>query len=412
MLLPLLLALLAGARVAADVPPETIGQVERLAQPFQPHWVWVSDLVLERAALIDLDSGRFLGMINGGYGTIMPLFASRRPEIYVPATYYARRSRGERADVVEIYDAPTLSFVSEVLMPPKRATDAVALGHAALSDDDRFLAVLNWTTAQSLSIVDVERRRFTAEVATPGCSLVYAAGPRRFVTLCGDGSMLGITLDDEGQEASRARTEPFFDPQTDPVTEKAVRVGSQWLFVSFEGTVHPVDVSGADIRFADVWPLVPESERAQHWRIGGLQHSAVHQRSGRFYALMHRGGPDTHKDPGEEVWIYDLTSHRRLGRVGLVSPGLTVYGFPLEFGRRWVWPFNHLCDWLLDTLAPAGVSAIQVTQDDAPLLFTAAQFSGALGVYDATSGTFLRRVQPTGWASDVLLAPWDGRGNP
>src|SRR5262249_18466376 len=152
-----LLLVLAGA-AAADVQPEPMGQVERLEQPFHAHWVWVSDLVLERAALMDLDSGRFLGMGNGGFGTITPLFPSPRPEIYVPATYYARRSHGERTDVLEIYDLPTLSLITEVVLPPKRATNAVALGHAALSDDDRFVAVFNWTTGQSLSIVDVAQR--------------------------------------------------------------------------------------------------------------------------------------------------------------------------------------------------------------------------------------------------------------
>lgn len=408
----LLLALLAAAPGAADVQPEAMGQVERLAQPFHAHWVWVTDLVLERGALIDLDSGRFLGMINGGYGTLTPLFPSRRAEIYLPSTYYARRTHGERTDVLEIYDAPTLSFLAEVGLPPTRATNAVALGHAALSDDDRFVAIFDWTTGQSLSIVDVEQRRFTAEIATPGCSLVYAAGPRRFMSLCGDGAAVSVMLDDEGHEVARARSQPFFDPQTDPVTEKAVRSGNQWLFVSFEGKVHPVDVSGPEIRLGEVWSLVTDAERADKWRIGGLQHSAAHQKTGRFYALMHRGDPDTHKDPGEEVWIYDLASHRRLERVRLVNPGLTIYGFPVDFGRTWIWPFNHCSDWLLDTFAPAGVSAIQVTQDDAPLLFTAAQYSGSLGVYDAVSGKFLRRVQPTGWTSDILLAPWDGKGKP
>ena len=406
----LLLALWVAGPVAADVQPEAMGQVERLAQPFHAHWVWVSDLVLERAALMDLDSGRFLGMINGGYGTIMPLFPSRRAEIYIPATYYARRTHGGRTDVLEIYDAQTLSLRAEVTLPPKRATNAVAIGHAALSDDDRFVAIFDWTTGQSLSIVDVEQRRVTAEIATPGCSLVYAAGPRRFFSLCGDGAALSVTLDDDGHEQARERSEPFFDPQTDPVTEKAVRFGNQWLFVSFAGKLHPVDVSGAALRFGEVWSLVTDAERADRWTIGGLQHSAVHQQSGRFYILMHRGGPDTHKDAGTEVWIYDLASRRRLNRVKLVNPGLTIYGFPIEFGRTWVRPFNHLCDWLLDTFAPAAVSAIQVTQDDAPLLFTAEQFSGSLAVYDARSGTFLRRVQPTGWTSDVLLAPWDGKG--
>ena len=407
--LALLLVSTSPGRAAADVQPEKVGQVERLSEPFHAHWVWVSDLVLQRVALIDLDSGRLLGMLGGGYGTIMPLFPSRRPEIYIPSTYYARYTRGVRTDAVEIYDAPTLSFVGEVPLPPKRATNAVALGHAALSDDDRFLAVFNWTTGTSLSIVDIEQRRFTSEIAIPGCSLVYTAGPRRFLSICGDGSALAITLDDEGHEASRARTKPFFDPQKDPVTEKAARWRDKWIFVSFDGKVHPIDVSGPEIRFGPVWSLVNDVDRGSHWRIGGLEHGAVHQKSGRFYALMHRGGPDTHKGAGEEVWIFDLASHRRLERVKLLNPGLTIYGFPIEFGRNWVWPFNQLSDWLL-YFAPAEVSSIQVTQDDEPLLFTASQFSGSLGVYDAMTGEFLRRVQPTGWTSDVLLAPYDGKG--
>ena len=81
----------------------------------------------------------------------------------------------------------------------------------------------------------------------------------------------------------------------------------------------------------------------------------------------------------------------------------------MEFGHTWPWPFNRTCDWLLDTFAPAAINSIQVTQDDAPLLFTASQFSGSLGVYNALSGAFVRRVTPVGWTSDVMLAPWDGK---
>ncbi len=406
------LLILLAAAAGAEVPPEKLGQVERLATPFHPHWVWVSDLVLERSGLVDLDDGRFLGLINGGYGTIMPLFSPRRPEIYVPATYYARRTHGARTDVVEIYDAPTLSLTGEVVIPPKRATNAVALGHSALSDDGRFVAVFNWTTGTSLSIVDTEHRTFAGEIHTPGCSLVYAAGARRFFSMCANGSLFVVTLDDEGHEASRIRTKAFFNPHDDPVTEKAVRYGDQWLFVSFAGQIHPVDVSGPEIRFPEAWSLVNDADRAQSWRIGGLQHLAVQQKTGRLYALMHRGGPDTHKESGEQVWIYDVASHRRLDRVKLLSPGLSVFGFPIEFGQTWIWPFDHFSDWMLNTFAPADVSAIQVTQDDKPLLFTVSQFGGMVGVYDALTGRFSKRVGPVGWTSDILLAPWDGSGKP
>jgi methylamine dehydrogenase heavy chain len=390
----------------AELPPESLGKIERLPEPFHAHWVWVADLVLERVALVDLDSGRFLGLVNGGYGAVAPLFPSRRAELYLPASYYSRRTRGERTDVLEIYDVATLSLQAEVEVPAKRAIDAVALGHSALSDDDRFVAMFNWTPRTSLSIVDVEKRAFAGEIDVPGCSLVYSAGPRRFLSLCADGAALVVTLAEDGREAGKERTQAFFDPRKDPVTEKAVRYRDRWLFVSFDGYVYPVDASGAQIRFDEAWSLLTDAERAASWRIGGLQHLAVHEASGRLYSLVHRGGPDTHKDPGDAVWVYDLRSRQRLQRIKMRNPGLTIYGTPVELGRSGF--LKGLSDWLIDRFAPPVVTHITVTQDDAPRLVTASQYTGSLGVYDGISGSFLGRVQPTGWTTDLLLAPWGG----
>ncbi len=58
------------APALAEVPAEKTGQVEQLPLPPHAHWAWVGDLILQRSALVDLDDGRFLGMINGGYGTM------------------------------------------------------------------------------------------------------------------------------------------------------------------------------------------------------------------------------------------------------------------------------------------------------------------------------------------------------
>jgi methylamine dehydrogenase heavy chain len=403
----MLLATALAAR--ADVAPEVPGQVEQLAQPPHAHWVWVSDLVLERMSLLDTDSGEFLGMINGGYGPIAPLFPTKRAEIYVPTTYYSRRTRGDRTDLLEIYDAATLAFIAEVQVPGKRATDAVALAHAAMTDDERFVALFNWTPRTSLSIVDVEQRQFAGEIEIPGCSLVYPAGARRFFSLCADGAALVVTIDDAGHEVTKVRTASFFDPNRDPVTEKAVRIDNQWLFVSFDGRVYSVDVSGATLSFGEPWSLLSDTERGEKWRIGGAQHLAVQRAQGRLYSLVHRGDPDTHKDPGEEVWVYDLKQRQRVQRVALRNSGFTVYGFPVEFWRTWIWPFNSLGDWALDNTAPALVTHIEVTQGGSPYLLTASQFTGSIGVYDAQSGAFVRRVLPTGWTTDLLVAPWTGR---
>jgi methylamine dehydrogenase heavy chain len=209
--------------------------------------------------------------------------------------------------------------------------------------------------------------------------------------LCANGALLLVALDDAGAEREKSRSEPFFDPERDPVTEKAVHWGQRWLFVSFDGYVHPVDLSGAAPRVEPRWSLLSDADRQASWRIGGTRHLAVHQATGRLYSLVHEGGPDTHKDPGTEIWVYDLQSQQRLQRIEVESPGLTQMGAPLEFGKDWIWPFNRLSPWLMSLLSQ-GAEELQVSQDDAPLLITTGPGSGGLAIYDALSGEFLRRV--------------------
>ena len=405
------LLVLAVSAARADVPIEQLGRTENLTAPPNPHWVWVADVLLRRSALLDLDRGAFLGMVSTGYLAPTASFSRSRSEFYWPETYYSRGSRGSRTDVVTFYDTLSLSPTGEVVIPPKRAINVLPSGNAALTDDDRFLAVFNMTPATSLSIVDVGRRAFVGEIATPGCSLVFAAGTRRFLVLCADGSLLTVTLDDAGREASKVRAAAFFDWRSDPVTEKAVRYGDRWLFVSFEGIVHPVDVSGDAPRIEATWSLLDADDRSASWKIGGYQHLAVHQASGRFYSLMHQGGADTHKEPGSELWVYDLATRKRIQRLELRHPGFSLLSQDFEFGRSWVWPFDRLYGWMLDFVVPnPGVSQIQVTQDDEPLLVTGSQFSGSVAVYEARSLRFLRRVPSGNLTVHSLQAPWGGRG--
>ena len=395
--LTLLLLLLAGS-VEGDVPIEAVGRVEVLDRAFDPHWLWAADALSARLSLVDLDDGTFLGQINTGWGMPDVAFSRTRPEIYVPETYYSRGTRGARTDVASIYDARTLATISEVVLSGKRAINPLPIGNSALSDDDRFLAVFNMTPATSLSIVDLETRSLVGEVSTPGCSLVYAMGDRRFGTLCGDGGLLVIELDDEGEVSSRVRTEPFFDPTSDPVTEKAVRWGERWIFVSFEGFAHVVDIAGPEPVFEPRWSLFDDDDREQSWRIGGGQHLAIHEASGRLYSLVHQGGVDTHKQAGSEVWVYDLEARRRVQRVELSNPGFTFLGFPVPLGNAWLNAF------LLDHVIPQiGIDQIAVTQDDAPLMLTGAMYTGFLCVYDARSGELQRRLYTGNLTTQGLL---------
>jgi len=379
---------------------EPLGQVATLPAQPGPHWVWVSDILLKRAALVDADGGRFLGMLPGGSGILAPLHSRDGREIYQAETYYARGTRGERTDLVSIADAITLQPKGEVVIPAKRSEHTSWVAGSALSDDGRFVAVFNLNPATSLSIVDVAERRFVAEIETPGCSLVYAAGPRRFLSLCADGTALVVTLDESGRLASKSRTERWFDPKADPITEKAARRGDQWFFVSFEGVVHPIDVSGEALRFAEPWPLLSDADRKESWRIGGMQLLALHAATGRLYALMHQGGADTHKDPGTEVFVYNVDKRERVQRIELRNQ---IASFLLD---RIGVPPGGAIDWLLQHALPnEGAERIAVTQDAAPVLVAATAFPATLAVYDARNGEYLRDVSEVGVATNYVAAP-------
>lgn len=362
--------------VAAAVPPDPAGKVATLPAMASAHWVWVNDIVFPhmsdgQALLVDGDSGRFLGMLSTGFGFERLVLAKNRGLIYSPETYFSRGTRGTRTDVVTLYDPVHLSPVGEIAIPPKRAATMPMMADAALTDDGAFLLIYNFTPAQSVTVVDTRRRRFAGEIETPGCALVYPTGARSFFSICADGALLDVHLDDAGHVSSRAHTRGFFDVSNDPVTEKGVRLGSRWLFVSYGGTVYSVDITSRGLEAGPRWSLLSDTERRRNWRPGGLQQLAAHADPDRLYAIMHQGGPETHKDPGKEVWVYDPGRQQRVQRIALRSPA----------------------------------GSIQVTRDDRPLLFAAFIGSTTLEVYDAKTGRYLRSVQNVGTTPTLLVTP-------
>lgn len=372
-------ALLAAGRLtqaAPPLPPDPVGRVASLPARASPHWVWVNDMVFDhmsdgQARLIDGDSGSFLGMLSTGFGFEHLVLSRDGRIIFSPETYFSRGTRGTRTDVVTLYDPVHLSVLGEILIPPKRAAAIPMMAEAELTDDGRFLLIYNFTPAQSVTVVDTQRRAFSGEAETPGCALIYPTGPRSFFSICADGALLEVRLDEAGHAVQRTLSQRMFDVVHDPVTEKAVRLGQSWLFVSYGGTIYPVRITASGLAPGRSWSLLTSAERQQGWRPGGLQQLALHAGLDRLYSIMHQGGPATHKDPGREVWVYDLADRRRIQRIALRS------------------------------LA----SSIQVTRDPQPLLFAASLDSTALEVYDALSGRYLRSIEHAATTPTVLLTP-------
>jgi methylamine dehydrogenase heavy chain len=369
-LVPIMLATLSSLAISpslAQLKPDPLVATTLPAKP-GAHWFWVNDIVFHhmadgKAFLFDGATGKMLGFLSTGFGFNGVVVTRDRSLVLSPEIYFSRGVRGTRTDVVTVYDGRQLAPIGEIAIPPKRAQIMPMTAAAQLTDDDRFLLVYNFTPAQSVSVVDVKTRKFVGEIDTAGCVLVYPTGPRSFFSLCPDGTALSVKLDEAGKAATKTKSAKLFEPERDPITEKGVRDGNTWLFASASGDVLPIESSGGTVRGGTRWSLTSPAERKAQWRPGGMQHLAIHNASRRLYSVMHQGGIDTYKDPGNEVWVYNLATKQRVQRLTMQSP----------------------------------TGSIALSADAKPLLF--AMFIGAnkVEVYDPASGKLLRTIAEVGF---------------
>jgi len=369
----LITALVASAALA-EIQPERPGVIRTLPETWPAHWIIAHDAAFfhmsdGKLIVLDADSDeqhqRFKGFMNSSFIAVF-VQARTRPEIYVAETFRSRGTRGERTDVLTIYDKRTLGPVGEVVLPPKRSSNMPTDYNLRLADDEKLALIYNFTPAQSVSVVDVVAREFLAEIPIPGCALAYPMGGRAFSSLCADGSLLTVTIGDDGQQASSSRTAAFFDSDSDPMMEKAVMAGGVAYFPTFHGNVFPVDLNGAAPVVGDSWSMLGGGDAG--WRPGGLQLGASDS-SGRLYFLMHPEGREgSHKDPGVEVWVFAGETENRVKRIELTVPAISI----------------------------------GVTRDEEPLL-VATNINMEIDVYDGTSGEHLRTLGDFGQETPLIL---------
>ena len=127
---------------------------------------------------------------------------------------------------------------------------------------------------RQVTVVDTQARKVASEVPISGCVLNYPVGKRSFASLCGDGQLLVVTLDDQGKEVSRAQT-PFFDPNKVRLNERAIANGDTYYFTTTHGEVYPVSFAGDKAKPLPTWSLVNAEERKQGWAPGGWQALAL-----------------------------------------------------------------------------------------------------------------------------------------
>lgn len=281
----------------------------------------MEDPVDTRLMVYDIDKKKLIAQQGAGFMPGVARSADHR-FTYVATSYFSRGTTGDRTDALEITDNQSFKKVGEVILPPKHAQQVPSLFNTTASDDGAFAYVTNITPATSVSVVNLDTRKLAGEIDTAACVLTYPSGKYRFASLCQSGKALTVTLNKEGKEVAREQSAAFIDVENDPVFTHAERWGEGYLFLTFSGKVTPADFSVSPARFDAPWQLVSPQEAAEGWRPGGLQPFAVSQATGRLYVAMHQGGEGSHKEPGSEIWVYDVKSHARVARWKLTAAKL------------------------------------------------------------------------------------------
>ncbi|RME62170.1 MAG: amine dehydrogenase, partial [Alphaproteobacteria bacterium] len=165
---------------AADLAPEPIPNVEVLPAAYPSHWMFVHDLNffgLHNGKIVILDvaaaTRRQKGMVGVSQFGIFAR-AQTRPEFYVADSFYSRGWRGERTDVLTIYDTTTLLPQGEIPLPGGKRLQSVTERRAfQVSRDDQLGFLFNFTPASSVSVIDLVARRLIGDVDIPGCALAF-----------------------------------------------------------------------------------------------------------------------------------------------------------------------------------------------------------------------------------------------
>ena len=342
--------LLAATASSAGVATETISTTE--LGPAASTW-FIVKAGLGAGYVFDAADGEMIGTLSLTPWTPTVRRHAERGEIYAAETHYSRRHDGERTDVLRIYAHETLAPAGEIPIPKKIA--ALHRHYLGILSGGRFVTVFNMTPAQSVSVVDVENRRFVGEISTPGCAVTLPAGDRGFLMMCGDGTLQWIGLDEDGAESARVRSASFFSVEDDPLFDQPTRTPTGWQFLSFAGLTMEATVENGEIAIGESWSILGEDDEG--WRPGGSQPAAFHAGHDLLVVLMHQGGVDTQDQDGTEAWVIDRSTQRRIGRITFEAPA----------------------------------SALLVVEGDEPLLLAAV--GGSVHVFELATGIRARVVQ-------------------
>jgi methylamine dehydrogenase heavy chain len=362
----------------AEVPVDHIPNSLSLPSAFPDSWVFVyatpqmDNGILGAYSIIDVaaDTKEYKGLFQGAFwpSLIAPAAGS---ELYVAESFLERVSHGKRTDVLTINDKSHLSPVAEIpLSAGKRNLLSGSL--MDVTHDGKFILVLNFTPASSVTVVDLRKRQRVNEVPIPGCTSIHPTGARGFSSLCQDGSLATFRLGDRGQVLHESHSPSFNDIDHDVLYMNPATTDGVTYFVTERANVRPVEMGEGEVKIQPAWPLMTPEEAEDGWRTSDGRLLAS-DGDGRLYVRVYREtGYDKQRKDNTEVWVFDPPSHRRVNRIPLKNGG----------------------------------SSIDVTREKKPHLVVVAASDPSVGesldVYDALTGRFVRTIG--GWWQGTSLS--------
>jgi methylamine dehydrogenase heavy chain len=361
----------AGAKLPVAEP-----HVTATLSPTHPRRLFVLDTAFPAAEagktlVIDGDHGRLEGMFNQGYWSNFAI-APDGSAIYGADTYFEKHTRGKRQDFVVVRDARTLEVLKDIPLPNGRFLVVSKKYNFGVTPDGRYGLSYNLAPRTTVSVVDLKLGQYVGDIDIPGCGLIFPQSPDQFTTLCADGSVATVTFDDKLKTTSE-RVKKVFDAEKDPVFEHSGwdKHDRMLYLVSYSGSVIPLDLTGAVAKRQTPWSLTSPEEKADGWRPGGWQVTHFHVPSRHLFVLMHRGHEWTHKDPGTEVWVFDVRTQKRLQKIKLSKPA----------------------------------QSIAVSQDDSPLLYTIVDGAPQIVTYNVAAGSVRNELDNVGFTPQFLTVP-------
>jgi methylamine dehydrogenase heavy chain len=263
--------------------------------------------------ILSVDDLSYKGNFATGMST--QLFLSPDSMVgYVASAFPERITYGPIKVYLQKFDVATLETLQEVEVPPQVAQTMAQQPVLVISRDSQWAYLQNATPATSVTVINMTTGDVVSEIPNPGCWGVYLAPEgSKFSSLCGDGSILTVSLNSDGKLENQTYRRSVFDVEAEPLFVHSQRVDGNLVFSTFNGKFVAVSDAGTTAEVVDSWSYTDGIDG--DWAPGGYEILAYNEPNGVMFVTMHSGAINgSHKNGSEEIWAIDMHAKRVLYR--------------------------------------------------------------------------------------------------